>query len=74
MHFIFSLFHISPGLGSRLNALLCLNKLKSLKVNQVKDEMDGDEDDGYYGVCDVVLCGDVMCDGVSGGEGSAKVK
>ena len=27
------------------------NKLKSLKVAQVKDEMDGDEDDGY----DVVL-------------------
>ena len=36
--------------------------------------MDSDEDEGYYGVCDVVLCGDFVCDGVSGGEGSAKVK
>ena len=32
------------------------NKLKSLKVAQVKDEMDGDEDDG----CDVVF--DDVCD------------
>ena len=30
------------------------NKLKSLKVAQVKDEMDDDEDDGCDGVCDVV--------------------
>ena len=30
------------------------NKLKSLKVAQVKDEMDGGEDDGCDGVCDVV--------------------
>ena len=29
------------------------NKLKSLKVAQVKDEMDDDEDDGSDGVCDV---------------------
>ena len=51
------------------------NKLKSLKVAQVKDEMNGDEDDGCDGVCDdsvwfcvmmlcVILCGDVVCDGV----------
>ena len=33
------------------------NKLKSLKVAQVKDEMDDDEDDGCEGVCDVAwLC------------------
>ena len=31
------------------------NKLKSLKVAQVKDEMDGDEDDGCHGVCDVAV-------------------
>ena len=31
------------------------NKLKSLKVAQVKDVMDDDEDDGCNGVCDVVL-------------------
>ena len=40
---------------------LCINKLKSLKVAQVKDEMDDDEDDG----CDVAwCCHDVMlcCD------------
>ena len=30
---------------------LIINKLKSLKVAQVKDEMDDDEDDG----CDVVM-------------------
>ena len=29
------------------------NKLKSSKVAQVKDEMDGDEDDGCGSVCDV---------------------
>ena len=34
--------------------LLLKNKLKSLKVAQVKDEMDGGEDDGCDGVCDVV--------------------
>ena len=28
------------------------NKLKSLKVAQVKDEMDDDEDDSCDGVCD----------------------
>ena len=39
------------------------NKLKSLKVAQVKDEMDGDEDDGCDGVCDVV------CDGSGKEEG-----
>ena len=34
----------------------CLsNKLKSLKVAQLKDEMDGDEDDGCHGVCDVAV-------------------
>ena len=33
-------------------------KLKSLKVAQVKDEKDGDEDEGCDGVCNV------MCDGV----------
>ena len=37
---------------------LDIDKLKSLKVAQVKDEKDGDEDDG---------CDDV-CDGVIGGE------
>ena len=31
------------------------NKLKSLKVAQLKDEMDGDEDDGCGSVCDVVM-------------------
>ena len=31
------------------------NKLKSLKVAQLKDEMDGDEDDGCDNVCDVVV-------------------
>ena len=30
------------------------NKLKSLKVAQVKDEMDDDEADGCDSVCDVV--------------------
>ena len=30
------------------------NKLKSLKVAQVKDEMDVDEDDGWDVVCDIV--------------------
>ena len=30
-----------------------LNKLKSLKVAQVKDEMDDDEADGCDSVCDV---------------------
>ena len=30
------------------------NKLKSLKVAQVKDVMDDDEDDGCDGVCDGV--------------------
>ena len=29
------------------------NKLKSLKVAQVKDEMDEDEDDGCDSLCDV---------------------
>ena len=38
---------------------LLLNKLKSLKVAKVKDEMDGDEDAGCDGVCDVV-CDDVV--------------
>ena len=45
------------------------NKLKSLKVAQVKDEMDDDEDDGCDGLfdvvclcCEVMLCGDVMRD------------
>ena len=47
-----------------------INKLKSLKVAQVKDEMDDDEDDGCDVVCDVVLC----CDGVSGCECCGKVK
>ena len=37
-----------------------MNKLKSLKVAQVKDEMDVDEDDGCDGVWDVVW--DVGCD------------
>ena len=31
-----------------------INKLKSLKVAQVKDEMDEDEDEGCESVCDVV--------------------
>ena len=42
-----------------------INKLKSLKVAQLKDEMDDDEDDGCGSVCDVVMwCCDVMlcCD------------
>ena len=34
-----------------------LNKLKSLKVAQVKDEMDDDESDGCDSVCDVVTAG-----------------
>ena len=65
------------------------NKLKSLKVAQVKDEMDDDEDDGCDGLlwCNVVLlCFDVMlycvmmlccyivCDGMSGGECCGKVE
>ena len=33
--------------------IIIKNKLKSLKVAQVKDEMDDDEDDGCEGVCDV---------------------
>ena len=43
------------------------NKLKSLKVAQVKDEMDGDEDDG----CEVVwwCCVTMLCDGVVDGMG-----
>ena len=51
------------------------NKLKSLKVAHIKDEMDVDEDeDGVWDVvwfgdivwwCSVVmLCDDVVCDGV----------
>ena len=38
------------------NLIFQINKLKSLKVTQVKDEKDGDEDDS----CDVVF--DVVCD------------
>ena len=37
-----------------IHCFVLLNKLKSLKVAQVKDEMDDDEDDGCDGVCDVV--------------------
>ena len=37
----------------RKHSHVSLNKLKSLKVAQVKDEMDDDEDDGCEGVCDV---------------------
>ena len=46
--------------------MLLNNKLKSLKVAQVKDEMDGDEYDGRDVVLgDVMLCVmkcNVMCD------------
>ena len=44
----------------------CINKLKSLKVAQVKDEMDDDEDDGCDVVCDVVwwCCVMMLCDDV----------
>ena len=43
-----------PGLGPvwSKNYLKTQNKLKSLKVAQVKDEMDDDKDDGCDGVCD----------------------
>ena len=41
------------------------NKLKSLKVAQVKDEKDGDEDEGCDVVSDVV-CDIVLCDCVGG--------
>ena len=44
-----------------------INKLKSLKVAQVKDEMDDDEDDSCEGVCDVtwLRCAVMLCcDGV----------
>ena len=44
-----------PTIGENTNFFLkCrpANKLKSLKVAQVKDEMDDDEDDGCDGVCD----------------------
>ena len=34
---------------------LLQNKLKSLKVAQVKDEMDDDEDDGYD-IVSIALC------------------
>ena len=34
-------------------APIFINKLKSLKVAQVKDEMDDDEDEGCESVCDV---------------------
>ena len=57
-------------LGFRDKSQNYQNKLKSLKVAQVKDEMDDDEDDG----CDVVLCCDVVCGGVSGGKCCGKVK
>ena len=40
---------------SKLCPTIPRNKLKSLKVAQVKDEMDDDEDDGCDVVCDVVL-------------------
>ena len=41
------------------------NKLKSLKVAQVKDVMDDDEDDGCDGVYYVVmLCVMLCCDAV----------
>ena len=47
------------GFGDGQSCFRDWNKLKSLKVAQVKDEMNGDEDDG----CDVVfdVC-DVVCD------------
>ena len=38
----------------KVNSLSFYNKLKSLKVAQVKDDMDDDEDDGWDSVCDVV--------------------
>ena len=40
-------------LFTRNTFVLSENKLKSLKVAQVKDVMDDDEDDGCNGVCDV---------------------
>ena len=45
--------------GILIRPRCCGNKLKSLKVAQVKDEMDVDEDDGCDVVCDVVH--DVVC-------------
>ena len=46
---------------------LFIKQAESLKVTQVKDEMDGSEDDGCHGECDIVrwyfevmLCGDVV--------------
>ena len=36
------------------NTEILKNKLKSLKVAKVKDEMDGDKDDGCDDACDVV--------------------
>ena len=46
-----SMLRIGSPCQQSNNALKLLkNKMKSLKVTQVKDEMDGDEDDG----CDVV--------------------
>ena len=47
-----------------LEKLVFENKLKSLKVAQVKDEIDVNEDDGCVRCCVVMLCGDVVCDGV----------
>ena len=58
---------------------MSINKLKSLKVAQSKDDNYGCKDDDIYGVvdgCDVVcddVC-DVVCDGMYGGEGFGKVE
>ena len=67
---MFWYFGAGSSVKCSINLIQCtpihFNKLKSLKVAQVKDEMDVDEDDGYDGVCDVVLwwcvmmCGDVV--------------
>ena len=38
-----------------MNIFQYLNKLKSLKVAQVKDEMDDNEDDGCDFMCDVLM-------------------
>ena len=48
-------YRISISFFIRNFCLALVNKLKSLKVAQVKDEMDDDEDDGCDGVCDVMV-------------------
>ena len=55
-----SIFSVTKATLELLEGCGYINKLKSLKVAQVKDEKDDDEDEGCDGVCDVVC--DFVCD------------